>query len=527
MILGVAFAVGGTAWLTMFATHNSVHEIAPVWPAAGLGAVAVWLFGWRGAIGVFAGSLCASLIVQALGPAAGAADAATPAPILYAIPGAVLGALEALLLAGAIRRLGGAGLLLSGRGAAVFLCACLAVGFFRGVMDGAVWVLRGASLDGAALIGSELMLTNSLSVAIILPPVLAWHSAAARAVIRGRRVEWWFAQAGLVGVGCVIVFASPVVEPSVLHPLVFVVMPMLIWSAFRHGVLGASGSTVNVVSVMMVGTMMGRGPFDFENARLNLFLLEVYLWVLVVTPLLVAGALAERRELLRRAWTAESHARLLRNELDHRLRNTFGSLLSLIEMGRRRTDNAEDLARTLSNRVRGLADTYSVLRGEADASVTLSELVSRLAPEAFRPRIRVLGPYAALQLQQSETRAFGIVLHELIANAARYGSLSNEAGEVELRAEPCDDDDRELQLRWTELNGPLLEPKTISPQWGLELLREIAKFECRGEFVPEFSAEGARHRLVVRINPASPGRAPGVGAEDGAGRDLDRDAAPG
>jgi two-component sensor histidine kinase len=61
-------------------------------------------------------------------------------------------------------------------------------------------------------------------------------------------------------------------------------------------------------------------------------------------------------------------------------------------------------------------------------------------------------------LEPNTAQAFAVSLHELATNAAKYGSLSVNEGQVGLKW--LLSADRELVLRWTETGGPPVEPPT-------------------------------------------------------------------
>ena len=55
-------------------------------------------------------------------------------------------------------------------------------------------------------------------------------------------------------------------------------------------------------------------------------------------------------------------------------------------------------------------------------------------------------------------QSLAITLHELATNAAKYGSLSVSNGQIELNW--SHQDDGLLNLRWTEMGGPLVRVPT-------------------------------------------------------------------
>ncbi len=78
------------------------------------------------------------------------------------------------------------------------------------------------------------------------------------------------------------------------QPLVFVMFPLIVWSAMRFGVLGSSLGVL--LPVLMAGwaTAGGLGPFHPEGEHYGFFLLLLYAATLVLINLLVVALQAER-----------------------------------------------------------------------------------------------------------------------------------------------------------------------------------------------------------------------------------------
>ena len=70
--------------------------------------------------------------------------------------------------------------------------------------------------------------------------------------------------------------------------------------------------------------------------------------------------------------------------------------------------------------------------------------------------MRIDGPPVLLEPDVAQT--IGIILHELATNAAKYGYLSRNKGQVGLKW--VHGADRELVLRWIETGGPPVELPT-------------------------------------------------------------------
>jgi hypothetical protein len=67
--------------------------------------------------------------------------------------------------------------------------------------------------------------------------------------------------------------------------------------------------------------------------------------------------------------------------------------------------------------------------------------------------VRIDGP--PVLLEPTVAQAFAVALHELATNAAKYGSLSGDRGQVDL--EWLHKADGQLIFRWMEMGGPVVQ----------------------------------------------------------------------
>ena len=153
---------------------------------------------------------------------------------------------------------------------------------------------------------------------------------------------------------------------------------------------------------------------------------------------------------------AEQQKTLLLRELAHRVNNTFAVILAITQQSLRAAPSAEGFAETLTGRLQALAQAHNLLLAKNWTGAELGELAKgQLAP--FSPeggdRLKIDGPKA--MLGPTQVIALGIVLHELGTNAAKYGALSVEGGEVELSWMLHPD---RVSLTWAERNGPPVMP---------------------------------------------------------------------
>lgn len=152
---------------------------------------------------------------------------------------------------------------------------------------------------------------------------------------------------------------------------------------------------------------------------------------------------------------AEEHIRLLMREVNHRSKN----LLSVVQAIARQTSetaSSREFAQRLSTRLQGLSASQDLLIRSDWQSVDLQELVrSQLSHLSASMQNRVHLAGQKVQLSPAAAQGIGMALHELATNAMKYGSLSNERGQVLINWSVTDDaGSNTFELKWKEEEGP-------------------------------------------------------------------------
>lgn len=76
-------------------------------------------------------------------------------------------------------------------------------------------------------------------------------------------------------------------------PLVFIILPVVVWSAMRFGVSGSALGVLLPAGIAAAATSLGLGPFYSADVQHGLFLLWLFLATLVLVDLMVAALQAE------------------------------------------------------------------------------------------------------------------------------------------------------------------------------------------------------------------------------------------
>jgi PAS domain S-box-containing protein len=133
---------------------------------------------------------------------------------------------------------------------------------------------------------------------------------------------------GAVALGIdLVVFLRPAGSALAGYPLIFLVLPPIVWAAFRFGPLGASLAGVALSVVAIAGTLLLVGPFAPQPVVTRLLDLRFFLGTVIVTGLLVG---AERYQRLR----AEAALAVAGHDLERRVRERTATLAAAQSIGR-------------------------------------------------------------------------------------------------------------------------------------------------------------------------------------------------
>jgi two-component sensor histidine kinase len=216
----------------------------------------------------------------------------------------------------------------------------------------------------------------------------------------------------------------------------------------------------------------------------------------VMSQLELRRAVAQRDEALAASRRTEQRQTLLVRELHHRVRNTLATVQALVGATARSTTSMKEFSRSFSARIAALAKTHALLTDDYWQTVPLREmLLNELEPFAERRHQRFTLEGPALEVSADLAIPLSMALHELTANAARYGALSVRRGCVSVTWEVVTSDGRrQVHLIWVEHNGPPVEEPTHSG-FGLLLLQRVLPMQCEAQVNLEFDTAGFRFEV--------------------------------
>ena len=203
---------------------------------------------------------------------------------------------------------------------------------------------------------------------------------------------------------------------------------------------------------------------------------------------ILAGAI-QRRQL-------EQRHELMIRDMRHRSGNLFSQLLALFSQTARNSRSIADLASKYQARVLALANAHRLITEGGWQSTPIMDLLYVLLGP-YLDRVSFSGPN--VELEPDPIFNLSAALHELVANAAKHGSLSRAKGQLELSwSVGSTNRGPTLTLDWIEKNGPpARQPR--KPGFGSRLIGLVIERQLNGEVHRTFSRSGLTVHMVVPL----------------------------
>ncbi len=210
----------------------------------------------------------------------------------------------------------------------------------------------------------------------------------------------------------------------------------------------------------------------------------------------------EERELLEWKASEAGIRNSLTRELNHRVKNTLATVLSIVTLTSRRENDLRSYVESLSGRIRALSATHDLLTSSEWSSIELRQIIlAELAPYlgADDDHVRLEGP--DIRLAPNDALTSGLAVHELATNAAKYGALSSISGRIFIRWEKLSD--TVVEIHWQESDGPVVtEPSKRG--FGRDLIEKILAREMDSPVKLIFAPGGLECVFRVPLRKPNP-----------------------
>jgi signal transduction histidine kinase len=433
-VLLLAAAYYGAAKLGQ--TLRYTASVSAIWPPAGLGIGALYLWGLRWWPGVLLGEIVVNGELL-LG------DGAFP---IGTLGGQQTGNMAEIIVGALLlRRLIGPNAAMDRIEQVGGMLVAVAVATAISATAGTVSMVAGGVVDesGAAEFWRTWWLADSSGGLVVLPLMLAWACDPLGAWRRIRTREGTAVIAGVTAVS--------VVAFSTEEPIRYAVFPGLIWAAFRLGPPAATLSIAITAGVAIGVTANELGPFAEQAIDHRTLSTQLYIWVAALTTLVLSGVVSDRerssRELAEARRTEgeraeEERRRIARDLHDSVSQALFSTVLHARTAQKALAQDGGNPSGPVGRSLGAIADLTRSVQGEIRSLIfelrrdsVHDGLVAALAGHAAGlegPTIHVRGPGARLPLSPRVERQLFAIGREALANVVRHAGATAAQVRVEV-----------------------------------------------------------------------------------------------
>src|ERR671933_631213 len=255
----------------------------PIWPASGIALAAILLLGYHLWPGVFLGGCMAHFVGEQL------TGAAFLSGLCIGMGNAVGTFLAAYLIKRSMENhqpLNRVRDVFS----FVFLAALLSPIADANIGVTALCVFGEAPWSAYGVVWWTWWISEVVGILVFTPVVLAWSQGVEKP---RQKFKKRFAEGAIL-----IAFTIAITRITFGggYPVVYMLIPLLVWAAFRFGQPASTLLVVIISVISIVGTVQGFGPFVRTSQNESLLLLQSFLGVIALTTLILSAVIAENEQ---------------------------------------------------------------------------------------------------------------------------------------------------------------------------------------------------------------------------------------
>lgn len=179
----------------------------------------------------------------------------------------------------------------------------------------------------------------------------------------------------------------------------------------------------------------------------------------------------------------------LLREVDHRAKNALALVQGIVRLSN--ASDAAGYAAAVQGRVDALSVAHGLLADGHWRTVPLDRLIRNVVEQQGLRRISIDGP--PMEIDAGQVQPLALVFHEIASNAARFGALSVERGQLAIswRQDP----DR-VVVTLAESGGPP-PAQQRKAGFGLTMIEAIVRRQLRGEVDLDWVPGGLSARIHI------------------------------
>lgn len=190
---------------------------------------------------------------------------------------------------------------------------------------------------------------------------------------------------------------------------------------------------------------------------------------------------------------ASARQELLIAELNHRVRNILGVIRGLIRQSQPENEEVKKFVKVVDGRIHALARAHNQITDDHWGPAPLQAIIDAEVAAFHGGAERIISGGPSVLLNPQAYSAMALVVHELLTNSTKYGSLSS-SGTVELSWHR--NGERDLVVVWRERGGP---PVRTSQRkgFGTTIIERSVPYDLGGVAEARFKETGFEADFVI------------------------------
>ncbi|MES2290632.1 MAG: HWE histidine kinase domain-containing protein [Pseudomonadota bacterium] len=192
---------------------------------------------------------------------------------------------------------------------------------------------------------------------------------------------------------------------------------------------------------------------------------------------------------------ASARQELLIAELNHRVRNILGVIRGLIRQSKPTDPAVKDFATLVDGRIHALARAHNQITDDHWGPAPMQALIDAEAAAFVDESERVISEGEPVLLNPQAYSTMALVIHELVTNSTKYGSLSVPEGRVTISWNR-DNEAGDLIISWNEAGGPPVTAPTRKG-FGTTIIDRSIPYDLGGAAKVEYKPTGVEAQFRI------------------------------
>lgn len=198
-------------------------------------------------------------------------------------------------------------------------------------------------------------------------------------------------------------------------------------------------------------------------------------------------AAAERRQ-------STARQEMLIAELNHRVRNILGVIRGLIRQSQPDSSEVKGFVKLVDGRIHALARAHNQITDDHWGPAPLQALIdAEAAAFAVTRESAIISRGEPVLLNPQAYSSMALVVHELVTNSTKYGSLSGD-GVVHIDWSRDAKDD--LIITWREVGGPPVQPPKRKG-FGTTIVNRSVPYDLGGQAKIDYAVDGVQAEFCI------------------------------